>query len=32
MACAALSIPEEVVRRRRGREELEAEITELWGT
>ena len=31
MACAALSIAEEVVRRRRGREQLEAEITELWG-
>jgi hypothetical protein len=31
MACAASSIPEEVVRRRRGREQLEAEITELWG-
>ena len=31
MACAAFAIPEEVVRRQRGREELEAQITELWG-
>jgi hypothetical protein len=31
MACAAFSIPEDVLCHRRGREELEAEITELWG-
>jgi uncharacterized protein DUF222 len=31
MACAAFSIPEEVARRQRAREELEAQITELWG-
>jgi hypothetical protein len=31
MACAAFSIPEEVRRCQRAREELEAQITELWG-